>query len=97
MKRFSSPIPIAGALQEALREYGIERKMREQELLTRWVELAGTAVSNHASPSRFRDGILTLRVSDAAWRQELSLRREELRRMLNEALHDEIVMEVVFR
>ena len=97
MKSLGGITPFRGALREALKEYGMERKVREHELLVRWSELAGAAIANHATPTRFRDGVLYLRVPDAAWRQELSLRRAELRKKLNEALHEELVTDVVVR
>lgn len=97
MRPLGGITPFSGALRDALKEYGMERKVREHELLVRWSELAGAAVAKHATPTRFKDGVLHLHVPDAAWRQELSLRRDELRKKLNEALHEDLVLDVVVR
>jgi predicted nucleic acid-binding Zn ribbon protein len=92
------PVAVFGdALGNALRAFGIDRSVKEQEVLQRWAELVGAAIANHAVPVRLLHGTLWVRVDDAAWRHELFLRRGELIRTINDALGMRIVEEVILR
>jgi hypothetical protein len=54
-----------------------------------WRGVVGPAVADHTAPlRRSRAGVLTVACSSAAWAQELTMRREELVRMLAEAAPD---------
>ncbi|MDH7515908.1 MAG: DUF721 domain-containing protein [Bacteroidota bacterium] len=97
MKRTTPIEPFGDALASALREFGLERGVREREIFLRWEEIVGTAVARRTKPQRFVDGRLTLHTSDAVWRQELILHREELRKKINAALPEPIVEEIIVR
>ena len=88
---------FGNALHEALKRQGIERPIREQDLVLRWEEIVGTAIARQAQPGGIRNGVLWIAVSDAAWRQELSLMRTELAAKINAALGEEIVKEIRLR
>ena len=54
-----------------------------------WRGVVGPAVADHTAPlRRSRAGVLTVACSSAAWAQELTMRRDELVRMLTEAAPD---------
>ena len=85
---------FSSALKTALERQGLSRRIREEEVTLRWEELVGTAIANHASPKRLRDGVLWLEVKDAAWRQELHLMRSGLIERINAGVGEEIVREL---
>lgn len=97
MKRARTFATLGAALHGALRETGLEGKVKEKEIFTRWESIVGPAIANNAEPARFSGGTLWIRVSSAAWRQELVLMREELRGTINAALGTELVRELVLR
>ena len=88
---------VGEALREAIRRYGLERNIREQEVITRWDDIVGPAISRRARPERIDKGTLVVRVQEPAWRQELYLRRAELMDMINAAAGRPIVSGIVFR
>lgn len=88
---------LGAAMSQALERQGMARRIREQEVLLRWEELVGSAIANHATPERFRNGVLWVNVTDAAWRQELHLMRGGLVGRINAALGEEIVQELRLR
>lgn len=54
-----------------------------------WRGVVGPAVADHTAPlRRSRAGVLTVACSSAAWAQELTMRRDDLVRMLAEAAPD---------
>ena len=85
------------ALGDALQSFGLERRIKEQELVQRWPELVGSAIAKHATPLRFLNGTLWLQVDDATWRHELFLHRADLAATLNRALRLPLVAEVILR
>jgi predicted nucleic acid-binding Zn ribbon protein len=92
------PVTLFGdALTNSLRAFGIERSIKEHDVLQRWEELVGAAIANHATPVRLLHGTLWVRVEDAAWRHELFLRRGELKRTINDALGMTLIEEVILR
>lgn len=88
---------IGNALRDALRRQGIERSVREQDVLVRWEEIVGPAIARQARPLRLHRGILWISVEDAAWRQELSLMRTELVEKINDAVDDTVITEIRLR
>ena len=97
MKGYEKYFSYADALHSALGEYGLERGVKEREVFLRWEEIVGKAIANNAHPSRLDQGRLWIRVSNAGWRQELSLMRTELINKINLAIGVEIVKEVMLR
>ena len=82
---------FGSALRNALRRQGIERSVREQDVLVRWEEIVGPAIARQARPLRLHRGVLWIAVEDAAWRQELSLMRMELVEKINTAGEDGVI------
>ncbi len=97
MRLSSSITPLGGALAIALREYGLEKGVRRGELFLRWQEIAGPAVASRTQPIRLVDGVLHVRADDPVWRQELILRREELRKLINSAFREPLIVAIVVR
>jgi predicted nucleic acid-binding Zn ribbon protein len=97
MKRFAKYSRVGDALHSAYSEFGLEKGLKEQAVFLRWEEIVGKAIANHAHPTRLDQGRLWIRVSNAAWRQELSLMRVELIHKIDLTIGAGIVKEVMLR
>ncbi len=97
MKSLGGITPFGEALANVLKQRGMDRKIREHELLDQWEAVVGKAVANYAQPKSFIDGVLYLTVLNAAWRHELTLLRTELIRAINEKLGVELVKEIILK
>ena len=97
MKSFGKVAPLSEVLRGALERRGIDRQIKEHEVLQRWSEIVGEAVAKQAKPVRLRNGILWLSVADAVWRMELHSMRSELARKINTASGDQLVSEIRVR
>jgi len=62
-----------------------------------WDEVVGSAVSKNTRPSRIRNGMLRVTVSDPVWLQELQFIGESLREKLNDKLGRNAVKRIEFR
>lgn len=97
MKSFGGITPFAEALSTVLKQHGLERKIKEHELIGAWEEIVGKTLANYAVPQRLYNGVLYIHVTNATWRQEISLRRTELLNAINAKLEMELVKEIVLR
>jgi len=87
------PEPVGDALQHVLQRIDPERRLA---LFRIWATEVGEAVAARAEPAAFRDGVLSVRVSGAAWMQELQFAKEEIRDRLNRRLGAEVIRDVYF-
>lgn len=97
MKRLWKTRQLGSVLRRVLSEQGLERGIREQYVLQKWKQIVGPAIAANAEPLRLRNGVLWLHVVDAAWRQELSLMRQELIATINTTLGEDIVSDIRLR
>ena len=88
---------LGDALDELVETLGIRKKLREQDVFTRWDEAVGERIAQVATPTRMLEGTLFVSVKSAAWRNELSMRKQEIVDRLNEILTDQIVRDIKFR
>ncbi len=88
---------IGEALDELVESLGIGRKLHEQDIFSRWEEAVGERIGKVAKPTRILKGTLFVSVSNGAWRNELSMRKQEIVRRLNELLAEEIVKDIKFQ
>ncbi len=84
---------MGDALQHVLQRIDPERRLA---IFRIWAAEVGDAVARRASPIGFRDGILSVRVSGAAWMQELQFAKEDIRSRLNRRLGVDVVRDVYF-
>lgn len=72
------PKPISGVLARVISSLGISRSYNGWQVVNRWPEIAGREIAARASAIRYDEGCIYIAVKDSAWRQELSMRQEEL-------------------
>lgn len=87
------PQSVGDALQRVLQRIDPDRRLAVFRV---WAAEVGDTVARRASPVGFRDGILSVRVSGAAWMQELQFAKEEIRERLNRRLGADVVRDVYF-
>ncbi|UCG60498.1 MAG: DUF721 domain-containing protein [Candidatus Zixiibacteriota bacterium] len=75
---FGRPKEFSGVLGRVLKSLGLTGKYNGWLVVTRWDEIVGPAVSSKAKAVSYEDGCIFVAVRDSTWRQELSMRQEEL-------------------
>jgi predicted nucleic acid-binding Zn ribbon protein len=85
------------ALAEFSKSLGITKKLREYSVVTSWKTLVGEQIAKVAAPQRIENGMLHVSVSNAPWRNELSLRKREIIEKINNGLGKKIVIDIRFR
>ena len=75
---------------------GVGARLAEQSAVTVWDQAVGETISREAQPKSIKQGVLKVKVKDAAWRQELSFMKDDIIGKLNHVLGREIVSDIIF-
>ena len=93
----SAPVSMQGTLQELLQRQGLGHILDESRLRRQWNELMGEKAAGIAELDSLKDRILSIRVTDATWRNELHYQRETLKRKANQILGTSLIKDVRLR
>ncbi|MDX1545388.1 MAG: DUF721 domain-containing protein [Rhodothermales bacterium] len=93
----NKPQPLGAVLQEWIDRMGLRSKIDAARVVEAWAVVAGRQVNAVTDAAWVKGGTLYVRITSAAWRHELHLRRHAWRDRLNEQLGQELVREIVFR
>jgi predicted nucleic acid-binding Zn ribbon protein len=85
-----SPRPLALALEELTESLAPQTSLAALQRL--WDANVGPQVAAQATPTAFRDGVLTVSCQASVWAQELELMGPELASRLNAAIGSEVVL-----
>jgi predicted nucleic acid-binding Zn ribbon protein len=67
------PQPLAGATRDVAKKQGWSSRVAEGAVFGRWATVVGSQISEHASPSGLRDGVLSVTAESTAWATQLRL------------------------
>lgn len=88
---------VGEAIEELIAQLGIKKKLHEQDAFVVWDEAVGERIAKVATPTRMLRGVLIVSVKSGVWRNELSMRKREIVRRINELLGGEIVKDIKFQ
>lgn len=74
---------IGQIIKRVLARQGMEKGLKEGEVLSRWEDIVGEKVAKHTEAVALESGILFIKVNDSTWRNELSLMSEILKDKIN--------------
>ena len=79
-----------------LRMHGLETPLLQKRLVESWPEVAGEVVARYTTEVRIYNQTLFVRLRVPALRADLSMRRQELVRLLNAKVGAQIIADVRF-
>ncbi len=88
---------LGSSIQQLVEDLGIQRKLAEYEAVVQWDSLVGEHIAKAASAVRITKGVLLVKVRNSVWRNELSLRKQEIINTLNAGLGQEVVKDIRFQ
>ena len=92
--RRSKGQPIGEVIKELLKNYDITSKFNEAHVITSWDKLMGPSVTKYTVKIEVEKRILFVKLSNAALKQELSYAREKIKKMLNDEVGEEVLIDV---
>ncbi len=91
------PRPLGEVLQDVIDDLGVQAEIDEARVIETWAVVAGRKI-NEVTETAWMDGsTLYVKITSAAWRQELHMNRRKWRTRLNSEFESDIVDEIVFR
>lgn len=76
--RHSQPQLISPVIDTVIGNLGLKKRYSGWQIVNLWPQIVGEKIADSAKAVRFEDGILFVKVKDAAWRQELSMQADSL-------------------
>ena len=92
--RRSKGQPIGEVIKELLKNYDITSKFNEAHVITSWDKLMGPSVTKYTVKIEVEKRILFVKLSNAALKQELSYARQKIKKMLNDEVGEELLLDV---
>ncbi|MBN2718683.1 MAG: DUF721 domain-containing protein [Deltaproteobacteria bacterium] len=101
MKRTRSKrrAPVSSLSQEltaAMRTMGDSARLVHPEIWARWFHIAGEQLYQRTFPRIYKDGMLTIGVTNSTWMHQLSMMRQQLVDRLAEAVGPGVVTDIRF-
>ena len=92
--RRSKGQPIGEVIKELLKNYDITSKFNEAHVIKSWDKLMGPSVTKYTVKIEIEKRILFVNLSNAALKQELSYARQKIKKMLNDEVGEEVLLDV---
>ena len=86
---------IDEALKDMLQKYRLSSKLNQTKVKSLWGELMGPSISRYTKDIVIRRNKLFVTLESSPLKQELSLGKEKIRKIINEELGDDVIKEVV--
>ncbi len=96
-KRRKENIPLSEALQDFISTNKLQKGIDKVDTREAWTKLMGNGVNNYTTAIELRSDTLFVSLSSSVLRQELSLGKSKIIRMLNDELGKEVIKKLVLR
>ncbi len=84
------------AIESFLRNTGLEKGVAQNTALLIWSDIVGGVIAQNTSPESVKHGILVIRVTTPAWRQELQFQKKDIIEKLNRKLGKHTIKDIRF-
>ena len=88
---------VGEVLRDMVRELRLGARLTQSEIRALWQRELGPVINRHTSELRFRNGVLTVKVTSAPLRHELLFNRVQLAERLNKELTNGEIREIQVR
>ncbi|MBF0229207.1 MAG: DUF721 domain-containing protein [Desulfamplus sp.] len=90
-------IHIGDILQNILKNIKPSADKEMMTIWSVWKVAVKEFIAKETKPASFKDGILTVYVSNSVWLQQLKFLKKDMITQLNQALKSELVKDIVFK
>ena len=88
-------ISVKDALNGMVKTYRLEKPLQGVQVKEIWAEKMGTTVNKLTKSIHINNGTLFLLIESAPLKQELSINKENIKKIMNKSLGSEIISQVV--
>ena len=97
MKRSSNEQSLGEVIQDFLKESGWQKKLDEVYLITQWDKLLGSNLAKYTEEVFIQNDVLHIRLNSSALRQELSYKKTDLIKELNEMVGKQVITDIILK
>jgi len=97
VKRDNFPSPVSEVLRRVFSRRGIEKKMKEMNVLRLWTEVVGKEIDRHTYPLSVRKGNLFVRVDNSGWLAQLTYLKDKIILEFNKKQGGKPIEDIYFR
>jgi predicted nucleic acid-binding Zn ribbon protein len=95
--RDSDEKPLGDIVGKIMKAYGLEKRMKEMDILKGWPEMMGIAVANRTTNLRINNRILYISMDSAVMREELLNGKQIILQRVNDFAGERIINDVWFQ
>ncbi len=96
-KRLGNDSPISDILKEIITKNKLQFGMDEIDVKEAWKNLMGNGVNSYTKNVAFKNGKLYVELTSSVLREELSLGKSKILKIINDDLGREVVLDLIFR
>ncbi|MFN3345328.1 MAG: DUF721 domain-containing protein [Chloroherpetonaceae bacterium] len=95
---YTRPPDKLNSIMDALyKQLHFDRVSEEYLIIKMWKEVAGAYIANVSQVEKVYQGVLYVKVKNAAWRNELMFKKESIIEKINQQLGKEAVKDIMFK
>ena len=87
---------LKAALEKALKGANIDKAVKQFSAIDIWDEVVGKNISKNTEATDVKHGVLMVKVSNSAWRQELLFKKEEILEKINGRIGNNLIRDIRF-
>lgn len=91
-----TPQHIGKTMKLMFKDMGIDKKIRQHQVLEKWPELVGEQIANMTSAERVHDKILYIKVKSMTWRTELLFQKQSILKRIADNFGSDVIMDICF-
>lgn len=96
-KRYNQHQNLSEALNAFIKENKLQKGIDKVDARTAWEQLMGNGVNNYTTQIELKNETLYVSLSSSVLRQELSMGKSKIIKLLNEELGKELIKKIVLR
>ncbi|HOE24578.1 MAG: DUF721 domain-containing protein [Bacteroidales bacterium] len=93
--RRNKTITLGEALGELIKEYRLEKGLKDAAVLNIWEDIAGKVITARTKRIYLKDGVLHIYLTSSVLRNELMMLRDSLKSRINSRAGEEVVREIM--
>lgn len=93
--RRNKTITTGEALGELIKEYRLEKGLKDAAVLNIWEDIAGKVITARTKRIYLKDGVLHIYLTSSVLRNELMMLRDSLKSRINSRAGEEVVREIM--
>ncbi len=95
--QYKNEMKLGDAIKAYLKALGLDKKLKERQLINSWEEIMGKSISNATERINIYNGVLYVYLRSSIVKQELQMMRTAIISTLNQKAGEKLIKNIVFK